>query len=207
MLSARCFRPSRTDPSHAVPLCVAPPGLEPGVHLYNRIKRQRAFSRRLAEIEAKDAQQHGGVLENPPAWLRVRNGALVALLFPGVFSILIWAVYVFGGRIQRDGAGVRTDMLVLSVAYPLGSLLMGAIVGLGRPVMRNLITSTLVGSLAIAPLIAGIVLSMDNALTQWRLSDTAMAAGMSLVFGAALGYGATTRTRRRAAGRTGATGR
>jgi len=163
-----------------------------GLHLYYRVKRQRAFSRRLAEVEAKESQQHGGVLENPPAWLRVRNGALVTLAFPGAFSVLIWAIYVFGGRIQRDGAGVSTDMLVLSIAYPLGSLLMGAIVGLGRPVMRSFITSTLVGSLAVAPLIIGIELSMDNALTQWNLPDMVMTAFMILFFGIALGYGART---------------
>lgn len=178
-----------------------------GLHLYRRFKRQRAFSRRLAEVEAKEAQHHGGVIENPPAWLRVRNGASLTLLVPGVFSVLIWAVYAFGGRIQRDSAGVSTDMLVLSIAYPLGSVLMGAIVGLGRPAMRNVISSTLIGTLAVAPLMIGIALSMDNALTRWRLQDTVMAAGLSLLFGAALGYGATTRTRRRAAGRTGATGR
>ena len=168
-----------------------------GFHLYYRVKRQRAFSRRLAEVEAKESEEHGGVLKNPPAWLRVRNGALFTLAFPGAFSVLIWAVYVFGGRMQRDDAGVSTDMLVLSIAYPLGSLLMGAIVGLGRPVMRGFITATLVGSLAVAPLSIGVELSMDNALTQWRLPNTVMTAVMTLLFGTALGHGVRAVKRRR----------
>ena len=191
--------------SHPV-IVIAASLLAAGYHLYFRIKRQRAFSRRLAEVEAQESQQHG-VLEHPPAWLRVRNGALFTLLFPGVFSVLIWAVYVFGGRMQRDSAGVSTDMLVLSIAYPLGSLLMGAVIGLGRPAMRNVISSTLIGTLAIAPLMIGIGLSMDNALTHWTLPDTVMTAGLTVLFGAALGYGATTRKRGRAARRTRVTGR
>ena len=73
--------------------------------------------------------------------------------------------------------------------------------------MRNVISSTLIGTLAIAPLMIGIGLSMDNALTHWTLPDTVMTAGLTVLFGAALGYGATTRKRGRAARRTRATGR
>jgi hypothetical protein len=124
---------------------------------------------------------------------------LLCLVFPGVFSVLIWAAYLLGGRIQRDNSGVTTDLLVLSIAYPVGSLLMGTVLGLGVPLMRNFASSSIVGILAIAPLMVGIGLSIDNALTQWTLSDTVLTASLTIVFGIALGCGATIVTRRRAA--------
>ena len=170
-----------------------------GCHAYRLVRTQRAFPRRVAALESQLAQRRGGTLATPSAWRRVRNTALFCLVLPGVFSILIWAAYLLGGRIQRDHYGVTTDLLVLSIAYPLGSVLMGTVLGLGMPLMRNFMSSSIVGIVAIAPLMIGIGLSMDNALTQWTLSDTVLTGSLTIVFGMALGYGATTVTRRRAA--------
>lgn len=170
-----------------------------GFHAYRVVRKQRAFARRVAASEPQLTQRKGGTLATPSAWRRVRNAALLCLVFPGVFSVLIWAVYLLGGRIQRDNSGVTTDLLVLSIAYPVGSLLMGAVLGLGLPLMRNFVSSSIVGILAVAPLMVGIGLSMDNALTQWTLGDTVLTGSLTIVFGMTLGYGATMVTRRRAA--------
>ena len=123
----------------------------------------------------------------PSAWRQWLDAVAFSATFPGMFSIPIWAIYLFGGRYWTDPDGVRMDWLVLSIAYPVGALLIGAIAGLGTPLRRNVLSSCIIGTIAIAPLAAGIALSMGNALTHWAVANTIVAGSLSLAFGITLG--------------------
>ena len=168
-----------------------------GVQIYYRLERLRALLRRIAERQNETALQSSRAQSEPSAWRRAIQGASFTLIVPGAFSILIWAAYLFAGRTLGDNGDIQIDTLVLSIAYPLGSALMGAVLGLGRPVMRNFIMSTFVGVVAVAPWIIGIELSMGNALTHWGVPNTAMTVMIVLALGIALGFGATAVRRRR----------
>lgn len=160
-------------------------------------KRRHVFSPARSTGE-RGGDSNGGTVPKVGTWQRVRNGASFGAICPGLFSVLIWLIYLFGGRFQQDN-GVTTDFLVLSIAYPLGSLLMGAILGLGLPMMRNFASSSMVGMIAIAPLSIGIGLSMDNALTHRTSGTTVVVAVVTVFLGMAIGYGATNVTRQRVA--------
>ncbi len=72
-------------------------------------------------------------------------------------------MYMIVGRHQLSD-GTDTDLLVLSIAYPLGSAMMGGVIGLGEPFMRGHVRSALVGIAAIAPFVFGVMLSVDHGL-------------------------------------------
>jgi hypothetical protein len=117
---------------------------------------------------------------------RIGRGALMGLAFPGAFTILILIMYLVGGRYQTDRTG-SLDTLVLLIAYPTGSAIMGAVLGFALPFMRNWVSAALVGMVALAPLIIGIALSSHDAGTPWAPDEAIIAAIMIAVFGSALG--------------------
>ena len=105
--------------------------------------RREAASR----VEAPRSPEEGSALRKLLAlgpWQRGWRGAALGLAFPGIFTILILAIFAFGGRHQLS-RGVETDYLVLSIVYPLGSAIMGAVLALGAPFMRGYVRSALVG--------------------------------------------------------------
>jgi hypothetical protein len=131
-----------------------------------------------------------------PPWQRIGRGALMGLVLPGAFTILILYEYLHGGRYQNDGRST-TDVLVLLIAYPIGSVIMGAVLGFGTRFIRSMASATVVGMLAIAPLLIGCGLSLDDG--HWEASDTIITAILTVVFGAALGHGVLRARRNREA--------
>jgi hypothetical protein len=121
------------------------------------------------------------------AWNRARRGASLGLAFPGIFTILILVIYAFGGRHQLS-KGTEIDFLVLSIAYPLGSAIMGAVLALGAPFMRGYVRSALVGMAAFAPFVIGIGLATDNGLTRWDSSQTGVSVALTIFYGGVVGY-------------------
>jgi hypothetical protein len=128
-------------------------------------------------------------------WLRLRNGALFGLVFPGGCTLIILAMYALGGRYQHDKAS-DMDLLVLSISYPIGSVLLGAILALAGTWVRGFLLSTLVGIIAITPFVVAVGLGMDDGLHHWNREHTIICGSLILVYGAAIGYGMA-RTKRK----------
>lgn len=171
-----------------------------GLRLYLGMWQLHRNDRRVMRMFRRERAMHGGHdAPLPGAWTRMRNAGLATLLVPGAASLLVFAMYAFGGRYQVDRDG-RIDCLVLSIAYPMGSALLGAIVGLCTPWMRGFVRSSLVGMVALTPLTIGCALAMDDALTHWQSFDTILCVGMISVFGMAIGYGSVRGDRLRAMG-------
>jgi len=144
----------------------------------------------MPRVEAPRSGEEGGALRKLlalGAWERAWRGARLGLVFPGVFTILILVIYLFGGRHQLS-RGIEADFLVLSIAYPLGAAIMGAVLALGAPFMRGYVRSALVGMAALAPFLIGIGLSMDDGLTHWSSSQTEITFALTIVYGGMIGY-------------------
>jgi hypothetical protein len=102
-------------------------------------------------------------------------------VIPGIFSLLILAILVFGGRYQNDKYGQPQDMLVLFVGYLLGSVFLGAIMGVLSPWTRRVPLAVGAGWLAAMPMTAGIVAAQGDNLGHWTTQATEMAMGFSLL--------------------------
>lgn len=170
-----------------------------GARAYFLYKQWRG--RKPIGIAAHAAESHGKIesAATPSVWRRTRNGAVVGLMFPGIFTLLLVGVYLFGGRYQRDYDST-IDMLVLSIAYPLGSAIMGGVIGFGAPFMTNFARGTLVGTAAMLPFMIGIGLSMSNGLAHWDMPWTLVTASLSVMLGAGLAIGVLRGRAREASG-------
>jgi hypothetical protein len=169
-----------------------------GLRLYLGVSQLHRSDRWALRIIRRERAMHKGHdAPLPDAWTRMRNAGLATLIVPGAGSLVLLAIYVYGGRYQFY-RHERVDYLVASISYPIGSALLGAIVGLGKPWMRGFVRSSLVVMAALTPLIVGIALSMDNALTHWDTFDTALCVGMIVIYGMAGGYGSARGERLRA---------
>jgi hypothetical protein len=163
--------------------------------IYLAMRRRRAMVARFDAVPASERERRRREFVAQGGWQRAWRGMKVTLVVPGAFTILIVALYMIGGRHQLSH-GTDTDLLVLSIAYPVGSAIMGAVIGLGAPFMRGHVRSALVGIAAVAPFVFGICLSMDNGLQHMGEVQIVMGAGMTILFGSAIGYGVG-RARRR----------
>jgi hypothetical protein len=121
-----------------------------------------------------------------PAYQRVVLGARNATLYFAVFYPLLLLLWLIGGR-HAVSRGMEIDTLVMLVAYPPGVALMGAIAGLLVPFMRTLGLALLSGIVAIAPLMCGISLAIDNGWHAWGSEHTVIGTFMTLFFGAIVG--------------------
>ena len=103
------------------------------------------------------------------------------------FTILIFAMWIFGGPEQRvRGALVRVDLLLL--LYPLGAIVTGAILGVLEPfVGRSRWRAALTGAVAVLPWLAGIALTTDHGYRDWNGAHTFTIVIMTLVFGPVVG--------------------
>ena len=103
------------------------------------------------------------------------------------FTVLIFAMWIFGGPEQRvRGALVRVDLLLL--LYPLGAILTGAILGVLEPfVGRSRWRAALTGAVAVLPWFAGIALTTDHGYRDWNGAHTFTIVIMTLVFGPVVG--------------------
>jgi hypothetical protein len=156
--------------------------------IYRAFRRRRRMVARLDAVPASERERRRREFVAQSAWQRAWRGMRVTLIVPGAFTILIVAMYVIGGRHQLS-RGTDTDFLVLSIAYPLGSAIMGAVIGLGAPFMRGFVRSALVGIAAIAPFVFGIMLAVDNGLQHLDEMHMVVGTGMTVLYGSAIGYG------------------
>jgi hypothetical protein len=156
--------------------------------IFLALRRRRAMVARLDAVPASERERRRREFVARGAWQRAWRGMKVTLVVPGAFTILIVAMYMIAGRHQLS-RGTDTDLLVLSIAYPLGSAIMGAVIGWGAPFMRGHVRSALVGIAAIAPFVFGVMLSVDNGLQHLDEVHIVLGVGMTIVYGAAIGYG------------------
>ena len=154
--------------------------------------RRRAVRLQAAK-PVEVAREVGPRFSELTARQRLVKGGTITLVIPGGFSSLLLLIGVFGGRYQRDG-DITTDFFTLSELYLLGSIFLGAAIGLGAPFMRGLVRASLVGMVAIAPLLLGVAWSMDSG--NWHAFDTVFVGLMTVILGIAIGRGAMREERR-----------
>jgi hypothetical protein len=145
-------------------------------------RRQTPVSEPIVPTEPTVPQTTDPLATRPLAQ-RVGGGAVIGLLFPGVFSILILLTLFVGGRHQVDDHGNQPDVLALFAYYLLGSAAMGAILGLFWPRLRNPLAAILTGCVATAPLVLGI----SSAMTP---SHPDLMIGLTVLFGTVVGLSA-----------------
>jgi hypothetical protein len=122
-----------------------------------------------------------------PAFVRAGRGALVMLLGFGIFSLGSLALLVFGGRHQADSHGNPQDLLILFLAWTIGSAWAGATFGLASPWMRHLPVAVAIGPIAVLPLMVGFIAADANGFSHWTSHQTMLAVVISLVVGVILG--------------------
>ena len=103
------------------------------------------------------------------------------------FTILIFAMWIFGGSAQRvRGTLVRVDLLLL--LYPLGAIVTGALLGLFETFIgRSRWRAALAGAIAVLPWFAGIALTTDHGYRDWNDAHTFATVIMTLIFGPLVG--------------------
>jgi len=163
-----------------------------GARAYLLFGRWQRSTRRLAAAEeraarARKTEGSQTTIESSSALQRAARGSAITAIFPGVFSIPLLLIGVFGGRYQL-GLGGTTDYFELALLYFLGAVLLGAIIGYGMPLTRNAFVRVLVGMLAVAPWLIGIAYAGDS--NHLNGFDAVFVAGMTVVLGIALAYGA-----------------
>jgi hypothetical protein len=127
--------------------------------------------------------------------VRAERGALVMLLGFGIFSVGSLALLVFGGRHQADSHGNPQDLLILFLAWTLGSGWAGAIFGLASPWMWRLPVAVAIGPIAVLPLMVGFIAADANGFSHWTGHQTMLAVVISVVIGVILGVACWRRVR------------
>jgi hypothetical protein len=159
------------------------------LRLYLGVTQLHRNDRWALRMIRRERAMHGGHdAPLPSAWRRMLNAGRATLIVPGAGTLVLLAIYAHGGRYQIVGDD-RVDFLVLSIANPIGTALLGSILGLGIPWAHGFVRSTLVGMAALIPIVIGTALSMDDALTHWQTFDTVLCIAMVTVLGMAIGYG------------------
>jgi hypothetical protein len=98
----------------------------------------------------------------------------------GIFELLIVFVYLTGGRTQ---SGSHTDWLALSITYPAGIAVAGAIFGAARPLFRFLWLAIPVACVALSAWFAGIAIASAQSLRD----DWQGVVVLSMFFGSIVG--------------------
>ena len=154
--------------------------------------RRRKSSRRVdAAVDRveRGVHRYGTTAAAPSSgWQCAVRGAIVTAKFPGGLAIVLVVIGVFAGRYQ-SWHGTTTDLYELALVYFLGLVLLGAVLGDGMSLTHSIFVRVLIGMVAVAPLVSGLVFAIDS--NHWRGFDPEIAAGMSVLFGIALAYGAT----------------
>jgi len=120
---------------------------------------------------------------------RMIRGAIQALRYFGIFCLLILALWLFGGAEQESrGMTIRADLLTL--LYPAGVIIAGAVFGLLEPVAdRSRGAAMAVGVIALLPWVLGISLTMDRGYADWTIGHTITSLITTVLLGSAAGYG------------------
>jgi hypothetical protein len=96
-------------------------------------------------------------------------GAMRTTVYFGIFSLIILAMLVFGGRYQTDSHHTRTDMLVLFLGYIVGTAAFGGILGLFAPWIERPFVAATAGVLSLMP----VFIAVSPATTSMVISRTA----------------------------------
>ncbi len=96
-----------------------------------------------------------------PWWGRAARAAGNSVLALGLPCLLLVAVALVGGRYQHGRGGTEVDVGALSVLYPLGIALAGAIAGVGAPRVRRAWQAGLLGLAAALPAMSLIASTFD----------------------------------------------
>jgi hypothetical protein len=110
----------------------------------------------------------------------------------GTFDVLIILSLLVGGRYQTYGRSARSgtcDFLFLSVAYPIGAFLSGAIIGATYSMRRRVwvVIPAMIASMV--PWFTAIALPDVRARAHWAVADTDLVLVCSTLVGSVLGYG------------------
>lgn len=123
-----------------------------------------------------------------PAFARVELGALSVLIAFAIFSFGSLAFLVIGGRHQADSHGNVQDVLVLFLAWTVGSAWLGATLGLAAPWLRRLPVALIVGPPAVFPIMVGFIAADANGFAHWTEHQTNVSIVVSLIVGAFVGF-------------------
>ena len=124
----------------------------------------------------------------PRAPIRVRAaaGAAAGSVF-AVFTPILAATWLFRGAEVTIARGlVRVDLLTL--LYPLGAVIAGALLCILLPYGRGRIGGALLGAISLLPWIAAIAWCMDRGYAQWQVSHTILTFLVATLLGAPLGW-------------------
>lgn len=95
------------------------------------------------------------------AWRRTITGARVMFMSFLPFFVLILIARIVEGPVYHD-RGDTTNLDLLAVVYPVGTIMFGAILGLGDPLLRRRITAIPLGIVAILPWVAAMGACLDR---------------------------------------------
>jgi hypothetical protein len=87
-----------------------------------------------------------------PWWKRLGFGAFVGLAALGGPSLLLLLITAGGGRYQQGRGGVEQDMWLVSLVYPFGAAIGGAIALVFAPFLKHAWQAALIGAIALFPM-------------------------------------------------------
>jgi hypothetical protein len=105
-----------------------------------------------------------------------------------VFALVAAVAWLVVGPESTLQSGVRVRWDMLTVGYPLGAVLGGALLGLGRPCVRRRPVAVLVGVVALLPLSIVVSASLDGAHLAWGPRATVLAMLTAATLGGGLGW-------------------
>jgi hypothetical protein len=139
------------------------------------------------DLSARIGKFLDGDAPHASATTRVAAGAMGGAVF-AAFALVSAAAWLVVGPVSTTRGGVRVRWDLLTVGYPLGAVLGGALLGFARPCVRPRPLAALFGLLALLPLSVLLTASLDGAHRAWSLRHTVLALVTAAVLGGGLGW-------------------
>ena len=137
-----------------------------------------------------------GEAPHAPARTRIGAGAALGSVFLVFMPVLLLLWWSAGPEyVSKDGLRLRVDLL--SLLYPIGAVVTGALFFLLAGLVRTRFGKALMGAVSFLPWIIGIALCINGGYNHWTSLHSALTLIGSVTFGATLGWHASQFTTRR----------